>query len=331
MDETARTLKVFLSYSHRDEKLRQALSAHLAPLKRSRLIQVWDDREISGGLEFNPAIATALQNADLILLLVSSDFLNSEYAVSVELKTAMVRHESGSARVLPIILRPCYWQSSPFGKLLAAPRDGKPVTRWPSRDEGLIDVVETIRRVVNELATRRAPITKKRIEWRVQIHDSSGAAATTFKATTLTANEPGITSLVDEDFASTGKLTFVSSSLCEIRGPMEEGGILSVITLLREPLPVGETVTNTLTIRATDTFTAADESFRHIVTDRCRAARISIELPAARPAISACAFRAFAGRKEPLPAEVLSSDKLRLEFEAEDPPVGAKYILEWRW
>jgi hypothetical protein len=136
---------LFISYSHKDEPLRDELEVHLAMLKREGAIEVWHDRRINAGDEFDASISGNLEAADVILLLVSPDFLASRYCYDVEVGRAMERHQSGAARVVPVILRPCDWHRTPFAKLLAAPRDGKPLTRWADRDEAFLDVVQHIR------------------------------------------------------------------------------------------------------------------------------------------------------------------------------------------
>src|SRR5437868_2662063 len=136
---------LFFSYSHKDEDLRDQLEVHLSMLKREGLIDAWHDRKIPAGDDFERSIDQKLESADVILLLVSADFLASPYCFDVEVQRAMERHQQGSARVIPVILRPCDWHSAPFGKLLAAPTDGKPVTRWTDRDEAFVDIVRHIR------------------------------------------------------------------------------------------------------------------------------------------------------------------------------------------
>ncbi|KFE64952.1 toll/interleukin-1 receptor domain-containing protein [Hyalangium minutum] len=145
--------KLFFSYSHADEALRNRLETHLTMLKRQGLIEPWHDRRITAGNEFDASISKHLEAANVILLLVSSDFLASEYCYSKEMMRALERHEADEARVIPVILRSCDWHSSPFGKLLAAPRDGKPVTMWPNEDEALTDVAVKVREAVKELGT----------------------------------------------------------------------------------------------------------------------------------------------------------------------------------
>jgi TIR domain-containing protein len=136
---------VLFSYSHKDESLRNRLETHLSLMKREGAIDIWHDRRLVAGDEFDGRIGEELERADIILLLVSPDFIASNYCFDVEMKRAMERHESGAARVIPVILRPCDWHSAPFGKLLAAPKDGKPVVSWPDLDEAFLDVVREIR------------------------------------------------------------------------------------------------------------------------------------------------------------------------------------------
>jgi hypothetical protein len=139
---------LFFSYSHRDESLRDELEKHLTMLKRQGRIEAWHDRRIIPGQPLDQAIGGQLDEASIILLLVSSDFLDSEYCYGVEVQHAMERHERGEAVVIPVILRSCDWKSAPFGGLLALPRDGKPVITWADRDEAFLDVTEGIKAVL---------------------------------------------------------------------------------------------------------------------------------------------------------------------------------------
>lgn len=151
---------VFFSYSHKDEALRDQLETHLALLRNQGLIEAWHDRRIVAGDEFDDTILARIAAADIILLLVSSDFISSPYCYSREMMKAMERHDSGAARVIPVILRPCDWTSAPFGKLLAAPRDGKAVTSWPDRDEAFTDVAKQVRRAVEALGA--SPVQQRK-------------------------------------------------------------------------------------------------------------------------------------------------------------------------
>jgi hypothetical protein len=148
-------IEILVSYSHRDEKLRKVLETHLSLLRRQGYIRVWHDRKIGAGTEWTKQISAHLESADLILLLVSPDFLASDYCYDIELRRALARHEAGTARVIPIILRPVDWHEAPFGKLQALPKDGKPISTWPNRDEAFKSVVEGVRLVVRALSSGR--------------------------------------------------------------------------------------------------------------------------------------------------------------------------------
>jgi len=149
--------KVFYSYSHRDEALRDELEKHLSILRRQGFIETWHDRRIVAGAELDHEISQNLETADVILLLVSSDFLASDYCYDVEMKRAMARHKAGEARVIPVILRPCVWHDAPFGKLLATPPDGKPVTKFPTLDDAFVLVVAAIKEALGQSALAKTP------------------------------------------------------------------------------------------------------------------------------------------------------------------------------
>jgi hypothetical protein len=139
---------VFISYSHKDESLKAKLEAQLSTLKNEGLIEAWHDRRIKAGDDFNSSISAELDRAGIILLLVSPDFLASPYINDVEIKRAMQRHSAGEARVIPVILRDCDWRTKPFGRLAAAPKEGKPVKSWSRIDAAFLNVVEMIRAVL---------------------------------------------------------------------------------------------------------------------------------------------------------------------------------------
>ncbi len=153
-DEPARPLKVFYSYAHKDAKLRDELGKHLFPLKRQGLIVDWYDRDISAGKEWEQEIDDHLNTADIILILISSDFLASEYCYGIELQRAMERHEAGEARVIPVLLKPVDWQGSSFHKLLALPKKAKAVTKWTNQAEAYAEIAKGIREVVPELRSQ---------------------------------------------------------------------------------------------------------------------------------------------------------------------------------
>ena len=142
-------LEVFYSYSHKDESLRQKLETHLVALQREGLIKPWTDRCITAGSEWSKQIDEHVRSADIILLLISPDFLASGYIHDVEVKQAMVQHESRKSRVIPIFVRDCSWTEAPFGKLQGVPK-GKAVKLWPDRDPAWREVSDWIRKIVDE-------------------------------------------------------------------------------------------------------------------------------------------------------------------------------------
>lgn len=148
-------IEVFFSYAHEDEKLRDELAKHLKLLQRQGVISAWHDRQIIAGTEWGSEIDENLETAQVILLLVSADFLASDYCYDVELKRAMERHEAKEARVIPIILREVDWHGAPFGKLQALPKNAEPVTNWQNLDQAFADIARGIRRAVEDLTKKK--------------------------------------------------------------------------------------------------------------------------------------------------------------------------------
>jgi hypothetical protein len=135
---------VFFSYCHADEALRDQLERQLKILQRQGLIETWHDRRIEAGQEFAGEIDAHIEADEIILLLVSPDFLNSDYCYEVEMVRALERHEAREAIVIPVILRDCLWKGAPFGKILGVPTDGRPVTQWPDIDHAFRLVAEAV-------------------------------------------------------------------------------------------------------------------------------------------------------------------------------------------
>lgn len=147
-------INVFISYAHEDGDLLKQLVTHLANLQRQGIITASHDRQISAGQEWREQIHTHLHTAQIILLLISADFMASDFCNDIELKRAIERHDAGEARVIPIILRPVDWRDTTFDKLQALPTDGKPVTMWSNRDEAWLNVVRGIRYAIEALRQR---------------------------------------------------------------------------------------------------------------------------------------------------------------------------------
>jgi TIR domain len=145
---------VFFSYAHTDEDLRDQLEKHLTMLKRQGVIETFHDRRIVVGSEVDQSISAELERADVILLLVSPDFLASAYCYDIEMQRALQRHERGEARVIPVIIRHCEWKEAQFGKLMATPLDGKPVRSFPDLDEAFLQVTQAIRQAITGSSSR---------------------------------------------------------------------------------------------------------------------------------------------------------------------------------
>lgn len=148
--------RIFYSYSSRDEAFRQELEAHLAVLRREGEVSTWSFRQIGAGDAWDAEIRTQLDRATIVLLLVSSDFLNSTYILNVELAAALEKHRRGEAVVIPVVLRKCDWKASILGKLQALPDDGKPVASFRSHDDGWVQVIAGIREILQRRAVERA-------------------------------------------------------------------------------------------------------------------------------------------------------------------------------
>lgn len=157
-------LRIFVSYSHDDDAMRRELMKHLAALKRDKRIESWYDREVLPGAPLDNAIIYELNRADIILLLVSASFIDSDYCYSTELARAVERSEQGEARAVPVILRNCLWKQTVLGRLKAIPRDGRAIASWPNQDDAYTDVAEEISRLVKHMgsgATARVEASTK--------------------------------------------------------------------------------------------------------------------------------------------------------------------------
>jgi len=142
------------SDSKKDEGMQQNLEKHLKILQRQSVITTCHKGMIGAGKEWETETNKQLITADVILLLISVDFIASDWCWDVEVKRAMERHEAKQARVIPVILHPTDdWESAPFGKLKPLPKDGKPVSKWRNRDEAFCNIAQGIRAAVEELTS----------------------------------------------------------------------------------------------------------------------------------------------------------------------------------
>lgn len=147
-------INVFISYSQRDEDLRHELDIHLANLKRQGKIHAWHDRDIEAGTDWVAETRRQLEQAQIVLLLISARFMASDACYDQEMRRAIERHHQGTVRVIPILLKPCDWEGSSFQPLQVLPKDRTPITKWADRDEAFVAVVQGIREAI---ATLQAP------------------------------------------------------------------------------------------------------------------------------------------------------------------------------
>ncbi|HMZ18771.1 MAG TPA: toll/interleukin-1 receptor domain-containing protein [Blastocatellia bacterium] len=147
-------IKLFISYSHKDDDLRAELEDHLSLLKRQGFIETWFDRKIEAGDEFDTVIQENLNSSDIFLLLISRHFFASNYCYEKEMTYALKRHDEKRGRVIPVILRDCDWKIAPFQKLKALPDDGKAVTSsaWRNHDEAFTKVTAGIRELIENMS-----------------------------------------------------------------------------------------------------------------------------------------------------------------------------------
>lgn len=152
-------LEVFCCYAREDQVMLEHLKKHLTPLQRQGQITIWSDTNLNAGVEWEKELHQHLESADLILLLISPDFMASDYCYSIEMGRAIVRQNEGSAQVIPILLRSTFWQNASFAKLQIIPTNANPVINWPDRDDAFHDITMHISRVIVDLQTRRQLFT----------------------------------------------------------------------------------------------------------------------------------------------------------------------------
>lgn len=147
-------VSIFISYSHEDESYKDKLEKHLSILKRNNIVETWHDRKIIPGEEWDKKIKDELETAQIILLLVSVDFLSSNYCYDIEIKRAVERHDKGEAVLIPIMLRKCDWNETSFSKIQALPKNAKPVKNFDDEDEAFYSIVEGIKSSITQLKKR---------------------------------------------------------------------------------------------------------------------------------------------------------------------------------
>ena len=155
--------RVFCSYSHLDEEFRAELEGHLYSLIRQELMILWYDRRIAAGSNWKEEIPKELDEADIILLLISSLFISSDYCYNIEMGRALQRHEEGTAVVIPVFIRAAHYEGLPFADLQGLPPDGRSVSEYENRDKAWAIVVEgvnqTLKKLSHQLKSQATPRT----------------------------------------------------------------------------------------------------------------------------------------------------------------------------
>jgi len=148
-------VKIFYSYAHEDEAYRNELSTYLGILKQNSKIVEWHERKIKPGSNFNVEISNKIETSDIIIFLISKDFLNSDYCFGVEVEKAFLLHKQGRIEIVPILLKPCLFEESRFSQLQIIPRDAQPISTSTLNEKTFNDVAKEIRDIVNDVSNRK--------------------------------------------------------------------------------------------------------------------------------------------------------------------------------
>ncbi len=153
--------KIFISYAHKDDDLKKQFETHLSGLVRQNLIDIWTDRQVAIGDKWDEKIKNKLITSDIVIFLISSDFLASEYINEVEIKETIERHRRNEVLLAPIFLRPCDFESSILSEFQGVPRDSKFITTWTDIDSAFLDVVKELKKLINEFTPTETPTKLK--------------------------------------------------------------------------------------------------------------------------------------------------------------------------
>jgi len=160
-------VKIFFSYSHKDEQLCLELQKHLGPLKRAQIISHWYDREIKPGTDWDHNIKSNIKESDIILFLISPDFLNSDYIYENEIRQAIEQHNLGKSIVVPIMLRKCDIEFTPFKHIQGLPTDLEPITskKWFTPDDAFFDVIEGLKKIIGKAKEKKGIVLQEEVFW----------------------------------------------------------------------------------------------------------------------------------------------------------------------
>ncbi len=178
-------LKLFISYAHKDEAYLEELQIYLTMLKREGKIEVWTDEALLAGQAWDDKIKANLENADIIVMLVSQPFIASGYITDVEVKKAIERYNKGENVIIPIIIRPCEFSHLEISKFQALPKSAKPISTWDNQDEAWLDVSKQIRVLVENLLEKKNKAEITGIETQTESSTQPNSSANTQAASSI--------------------------------------------------------------------------------------------------------------------------------------------------
>ncbi|MDC9563304.1 MULTISPECIES: toll/interleukin-1 receptor domain-containing protein [unclassified Pseudoalteromonas] len=167
-------VKVFISYAHKDEQFKDSLVEHMSGLVRANVVSEWNDRKIVPGQDWSDEISENLASSEIILFLISSSFMNSDYCMGVEVQKALSMHKEGRAQLIPIIIRAVDWTDSELSKIQGLPKDAVPIASWGNEDEAWVNVIGGVKKHIQEFKPKLHPIKKAKAQG-VQLTDKASS------------------------------------------------------------------------------------------------------------------------------------------------------------
>lgn len=144
-------MEIYISYSRADDRMKRSLLTHLAALRRRGFVEIWDDNNIVAGKDWRSIIDDRLHRADIIVALISPNYLASDWCMEIEAPVAVRRAEGGEARLIPVLLKKCDWHYSVFSKFSVLPKNSKPINEWSKREKAYYEVASGVMGAVEEL------------------------------------------------------------------------------------------------------------------------------------------------------------------------------------
>lgn len=149
---TPKPVKIFISYAHKDEKFKDELELHLKILQRRGIIETFSDREVRPGEVWESEISAKLLEAEIVLFLISPDFVGSDYMWDGEVKSALNRYWKDTLVIIPILVRPADIKGLDIDRFQALPTNGKAISQWADRDEAWISVTQGLQETIEAIA-----------------------------------------------------------------------------------------------------------------------------------------------------------------------------------